>query len=301
LNIRVTNIPEEHRVDVFIRTLKDNIQHEVHFWETNSLEKAFKVAKKVERKIMAIRKSTTHNYKDGSVVAHSLPQPTRLTPQQLEEKRAKGLCYSCHNKCTKGHKCAKKKLFYIDCEEEEEKKKETSKEEGIHKEQTPKKEEVNLTISCNSFAGITTPQSLKIEGYIKKKTVIVLIDSSSTHNFIHCKIAKELNCFLYPAPKCQGKVANGGIINCFGKCHNIKVIMGGYVLNIPMFSIPIGGVDVILGVQWLQSLGTIAFNFQEHYLKFSWEGKEVKIRGITRKPGKVISSNGMTKHLKKEQ
>jgi len=89
LNIRVKDIPEEHRIDVFIGTLKDNIQHEVHLWEPDSLEKAFRLARKMERKIMAIKKPTTHNYKDGSVVSPSLPQPTRLKPQQLEEKRAK--------------------------------------------------------------------------------------------------------------------------------------------------------------------------------------------------------------------
>jgi len=42
LNIRVKNIPQEHRIDVFIGTLKDNIQHDVHLWEHDSLEKAFK-------------------------------------------------------------------------------------------------------------------------------------------------------------------------------------------------------------------------------------------------------------------
>ena len=115
------NIPEEHRIDVFIGSLKDNIQHEFHLWEPDSLEKAFKLAKKMERKIMATRKPTTHNYKYGSVVAPSLPQPTRLTQKKLEEKIAKGLCYSCDRKYTKGHKCAEKKLLYLDCEEEEEK------------------------------------------------------------------------------------------------------------------------------------------------------------------------------------
>jgi hypothetical protein len=44
--------------------------------------------------------------------------------------------------------------------------------------------------------------------------------------------------------------------------------MGEYVLNIPMLSIPMGGFDVVLGVQRLQSLGTVAFNFQEIFLKF---------------------------------
>ena len=59
----------------------------------------------VESKIMETRKPTLHNYKDRSVVSPSLPQPIRVTPQRLEEKREKGLCYNCDNKCTKGHVC----------------------------------------------------------------------------------------------------------------------------------------------------------------------------------------------------
>eukprot|EP00253_Pinus_taeda_P008252 PITA_08252 len=220
---------------------------------------------------MATKKHTTHIYKDGSVFAPSLPQPIRLTPQQLEEKRAKGLCYSCVSKYTKGDKCAEKKLFYIDCEEEEEKEQERSKEEDILEEQSLDKEEMNSTICCNALAGITTPQTIKIEGKIKKKKVIVLIDSGSTHNFIHCKIAKELNGFLYPPLECQVMVANGGMINCSGKCHNIKLSMGEYLLKSPMLSIPMG------------------------------EGNEVELSCISGMPGKIVSSNGMTKLLKKEQ
>ena len=86
LNIRVNDIPQKQRNDVFVGTLKDNIQHEVRLWEPDLLEKAFRLARKIENKIMATRKPATHNYKDVSVVAPSLPKPTRLTPQYLEEK-----------------------------------------------------------------------------------------------------------------------------------------------------------------------------------------------------------------------
>jgi carbamoylphosphate synthase small subunit len=134
-------------------------------------------------------------------------------------------------------------------------------------------EELTPTISCNALAGISTPQTLKIEGYIKKKKVIVLIDSGSTHNFIHYKLAKDLNCFVYPAPEFQVMIADGGTINCSGKCNKINLTMGEYVMNSPMISIPMGGADVVLGIQWLQSLGTMAFNFQELFMKFSLEGK----------------------------
>jgi len=73
-----------------IGTLKDNIQHEVCLWEPDSLEKAFKWARKIESLIMETRNLTTHDYNYGSVSSPSLPQPTRFTPQKLEEKEKKG-------------------------------------------------------------------------------------------------------------------------------------------------------------------------------------------------------------------
>jgi hypothetical protein len=92
-----------------------------------------------------------------------------------------------------------------------------------------------------------------------KKEVIVLIDSRSIHNFIHYKLAKALNCFVYLAPEFQVMITYGGTINCSGKCNKINITMGEYVMNSPMISIPMGGADVVLGIQWLQSLGTVAF------------------------------------------
>jgi hypothetical protein len=159
-------------------------------------------------------------------------------------------------------------------------------------------EETTPTISCHALVGISTPQTLNIEGYIKKKKVTILIDSGSTHNFINYKLAKDLN-FIYPTPKFQVMIAYGGTINCSGKCHRIKLNMGEYLLDRLMIVIQMGGDDVVLGVQWLKSLGTMAFNFQDLFMRFSSEGKEIEIRGIQGKPSKVISSNNMTKLLKK--
>jgi hypothetical protein len=117
-----------------------------------------------------------------------------LTPQQLEERKEKGLCFNCDSKYSKGHKCGEKKLFYIDCEEEEEEEQEPSQDENV---EAISSKELTPMISCNALAGINTPQTLKIGGYIKKKKVIVLIDSSSTHNFIHYKLAKDLDFFVF--------------------------------------------------------------------------------------------------------
>jgi hypothetical protein len=82
----------------------------------------------------------------------------------------------------------------------------------------------------------------------KIKKVIVLIDSGSTHNFIHYKLAKALNFFVYPTPEFQAMIADRGTINCSGKYNKINLTMGEYVMNIPMILIPMGGANVILGI-----------------------------------------------------
>ena len=97
-----------------------------------------------------------------------------LTPQQLDERRAKGLCFNYDIKYSKGHKCNEKKLFYIDCEEKEPEEEEAFQEEANSEEiEEDTSEEITPTISCHALAGISTPQTLKIEGYIKKKKVII--------------------------------------------------------------------------------------------------------------------------------
>ena len=59
---------------------------------------------KVESKNMAMatRNTTSNTYRENDVPSN---QPQRLTPQQLEERRAKGPCFNCDNKYSKGHKC----------------------------------------------------------------------------------------------------------------------------------------------------------------------------------------------------
>ena len=53
-------------------------------------------------------------------------------------------------------------------------------------------------ISLHSLSGISSPQTLKLQGYIKHRKVIILVDSGSTHNFIHRRVAEETHCYVHP-------------------------------------------------------------------------------------------------------
>ena len=52
LSLRMKNILNDNLLDLFMGTLKDNIQHELRILEPTSLEKAFKLERRVESIMM---------------------------------------------------------------------------------------------------------------------------------------------------------------------------------------------------------------------------------------------------------
>ena len=100
-------------------TLKEKIQHEVHLFERRSIENGFMLERKVKSKNMTTRKLVINNYRENHAPSPYLTQPTRLTPQKIDEIITEGLFFNCDNKYNKGNIYGENKLFEIDCEEEE--------------------------------------------------------------------------------------------------------------------------------------------------------------------------------------
>jgi len=84
-----------------------------------------------------------------------------------------------------------------------------------------------------------------------------------------------------------------------GKCHNIKLSMGEYNLEITMYVIPIGGVDVVLWIQWLRTLVTISTNYNELLMRFELEGIQYELKGLKYGNSQVIISHRMENLIKK--
>jgi hypothetical protein len=76
-------------------------------WESKSLENVSRVERNVEGKnmVIATRRTTPNMYQENNVPSSKTPQPKRLTPQQLEKRKEKGLFFNCYNKYSNRHKC----------------------------------------------------------------------------------------------------------------------------------------------------------------------------------------------------
>lgn len=56
-------------------------------------------------------------------------------------------------------------------------------------------------------------------------------------------------------------ISNGGKIACKGWCQNIKLSMGDYEMQSDMYVLPLGGCNIVLGIQWLMILGLVLYDF----------------------------------------
>ena len=88
-------------------------------------------------------------------------------------------------------------------------------------------------------------------------------------------------------------------MKCGGHCENVKLQMGDYHLKTHMFSINMGGCDIVFGIEWLRTLGPIAMDFKELYMSFVNDSHTLLHQGIRVNPPKVINSHRMEKLLKK--
>jgi hypothetical protein len=127
---------------------------------------------------------------------------------------------------------------------------------------------VEPVISLNALTGFFAPQTLKLIDYIKHRKVMILVDSGSTHNFIHCCIAQENHYYIHAINNFQIMIANGGSMKCGGRCENVHLQISDYHLKSHMFAINMGGFDIVLGTNWLRTLGPILMDFKALTMQF---------------------------------
>jgi hypothetical protein len=141
------------------------------------------------------------------------------------------------------------------------------------------------------LSNISSLQTLKIQGYIKYHKVVVLSDSGSTHNLINQNKSQEIHYFVHTINNFQVLISNGGLMQCVGHYENVKLKSGYYHLKTHMFPDDIGGCDIVLGVEWLRTLGPITMEFKELYMRFVKDSCTHTLKGVQEGRLEVINSH----------
>ncbi|GJT81002.1 reverse transcriptase [Tanacetum coccineum] len=140
-------------------------------------------------------------------------------------------------------------------------------------------EELQPQISLNTLSGTNNFQHMRVIGTVGKHVVHILVDCGSTHNFLDKNMAKKLGCSIRPTGPLAVTVANGNNLVTTSECKDFKWQFDNTTFTTDVMLLPLGGCEMVLGIQWLATLGDIKCNFKELRMEFKYGGKKVQLRG----------------------
>ncbi|GKU86977.1 hypothetical protein SLEP1_g1440 [Rubroshorea leprosula] len=201
-----------------------------------------------------------------------------LTRQEMEERRRKGLCYWCDEKFTNGHKCKNMQLFSIEVVEGDEGEEGEVFEEAT--EELPDDSNPHMSVHALSGGSSGAYRTMRVTGYVNKKPIHILIDSGSTHNFLDVNVAKRVGCKLQAVEALKVDVVDGSSLECVHMCQDFTWWLQGKPFHTDTLILPLGSCDMVLGIQWLETLGDILWNFKTLRMEFAVNGQNLIVDAV---------------------
>ncbi|KAA0033061.1 ty3-gypsy retroelement transposase [Cucumis melo var. makuwa] len=113
------------------------------------------------------------------------------------------------------------------------------------------RKEKGLCFKCNEKYSAYHKWTMKVRGKLQNEEVVILIDCGDTHNFVSEKLVKQLQLPIKETPHYGEK----------------------------FLPLELGGVDIILRMQWLYLLGVTVVDWNNLSLTFSCHDKQICIKG----------------------
>ncbi|KAK8949103.1 hypothetical protein KSP39_PZI005439 [Platanthera zijinensis] len=319
-------ISEEHAISLCLAGLREDIQYGVRMFYPKSLQETFSLAHLQEQQLSYRQRKSTFTVEDsyrreergGSTsrpafrAAGPVPNQSqqsspaggrnRVTSSEMDEKRRKGLCFWCDQRYTPGHKCANRTQSYslevvVEAVDSNEVDEETS---GQVEWEEGEGDQPVAQVSAHALTGISSYQTMRVTASYHGQSINVLIDSESTHNFLDEGAARRLNCEFVPMTPFLVAVADGKKLSSSYKVNNFTWRMQGVGFTSEMLILPLGGCEVVLGVQWLVTLGPVQWDFYNLKMEFSNQGRRVILRGSKQGNGPWSKDKRLQKLMGKE-
>jgi hypothetical protein len=177
----------------------------------------------------------------------------------MAERRRLCLCFNCNEKYTNGHNRFCRYIFFLDGVEIEDVAEATGDAENDGK--VP-------CFSLQAVAGVPMAGTMQITVALSVVSLVALLDSGSTHNFISEEAARRSGLPLRQRPRLTALVANGEWVTCAGVIRDVPLLIDGDSFPADLYVMPLAGYDIVLGTQWLGKLGPIVWDLGRRRMSF---------------------------------
>ncbi len=130
------------------------------------------------------------------------------------------------------------------------------------------------------MSGHSAPDTMKVAGQIYSLFTMVLLDLGSSHNFFSESLATLSGLRPSQSQKVRVTMASSEKLTSKGKCSRIPIKLGS-ITQVDFYILPLEGYDVVLGTHWLRTLGEIVWDFSKLIIRFTSNGEDVVLRGIS--------------------
>nr|GEW24460.1 retrotransposon-related protein [Tanacetum cinerariifolium] len=204
------------------------------------------------------------------------------TGDEWEDRRRKGLCFSCGQKYSPQHKCSEGTLRILLLAEGDE-----ADDNGeIRLAEAILDEEADgecLALELNGYSTVSSSnlKTIKLAGELNGIPILILIDSRATHNFISKKLAIALGLTIKPVKRLQISLGNGSRVWIGEHYDSVSIQFGSYSCIVDALVYNLGSLDMILGIAWLGTLGDVLFNWQTRQVRFLSQGNYIQLQGVS--------------------
>jgi hypothetical protein len=317
ISVMVTDIFEAHLVMLFTEGLTEPLRGWVKAYKSTSLQDAVSKARdlqesvpkpkftprpnfptKFDDKTPPSRDGTGHQQRDWA----GQPQKdwtgrSRMDDATRQDLRRRKLCFSCQEPWVPGHRCAgKAKAHYIEVfsnsgDDEEE-------EEQGQKEDSPTTEAEQASMETRgviaSPPGIPIFHTFRMRGGVQGHRVIVLVDGGASYNFIDSSLMERKSIAAESFEGFSVVIPGENTLDCTRYVPRMTLNLGNYMLTDDFYMVKIPDTNMVLGVQWLYSLGRYSTNYQTMEMEFQGQDdKRVVLRGMNTYPPKVVTMKMM--------
>ena len=297
---------------MFLSGFNADIRRDVIAQAPTTLIRVVSLTKLYEEKYQPVNSNRTHNYSHrySPISTHTvnfnstpsnaaknttktslpllLPTPNtpplrnnfvkKISPAEMQLRREKGLCYFCDDKFTFNHKCPNRQMLMLQLEDDEG---EAQKSFDVRSEDNNSTAETVIDnpqhLSLNALKGGLGVGTIRFVAHINTLPTRVLVDGGSSDNFLQPRVAKFLKLPIEPAPLFKVMFCNGNYMTVVGMIRELSIQAQGNRFKLPIFLLPISGAYLILGANWLKTLGSHIAYYDSLLLKFLHYGKFITL------------------------
>lgn len=213
----------------------------------------------------------------NSILPPLLPTPNippikKMTSAEMQVRREKGLCYTCDARFSPTHRCPNRQLMMLIGDDEA---------DDVIPEPPPEPDiEATLHhLSLYALRGTHGPATIRFEGTILGSRVQVLLDGGSSDTFIHPRIVEHLQLPRESTTELRVLSGTGQVLRSGEIVRDVPLHVSGHTLILSLFVLPIAGVDLVIGADWLATLGPHVADYNNSTIKIFQDGQFIVLQG----------------------